>query len=804
MINKTELKKSIERILKVEFMSTIKTACIEEKYYAVSKGIIEQIIDNWQKSTESYRRQKQAFYLSAEFLMGRAFGNNLINLGIYDDVRSVLDEIQIDINEIEAAEEDAGLGNGGLGRLAACFLDSCATLNLPVTGYGILYKYGIFKQKFIEGFQVEEGDSWLKDGYPWAVKKAKESVIIEFSNERVKAVPFDIPIIGHATKNINTLRLWQAEPIRAFDFQLFNDQKYNEAVEEKNKAEDISKVLYPNDSDDRGKTLRLKQQYFFVAASIKDIIKNYKMRCYKSFDDFNLYNAIQLNDTHPVVAIPELMRILVDDEKMEWQKAWEITRNTFSYTNHTILSEALEQWDCQLFKGLIPRVYEVIIKIDTQLASELKIKGYSDDKIQGMRIIEDGKIRMASLAIYGSHTTNGVAALHTDILKEKELKDWYQLYPERFQNKTNGITPRRWLALCNKELAEMITELLKSDQWIRDLSMLKELDKYSEDESVLKRFICIKNQKKQQLAEYIKAYENIEINIDSIFDIQIKRLHEYKRQLLNAFQILDLYYKLKENPHMEVPARTFIFGAKAAPGYFRAKGIIKYINEIARLINNDKSINEKIKVVFIQNYRVSYAERLFPAADVSIQISTAGKEASGTGNMKFMLNGTPTVGTYDGANVEIVEEAGDENNFIFGARMEEIEAIKDNYNPKDYYNKEPRIKRVVDTLIDGTFDDGGTGMFKELHNALLEGASWHKADNYFILRDFMEYTKVQEKVDEAYNNRLEWAKKCWKNLVNSGKFSTDRTISQYAEEIWNIKHTPILIESEERRVKSEE
>lgn len=791
MINKIMLRESIERIVKAEFLSTIDAASNNEKYYAVSKGIMEQIADNWYRTNAAYSRGKQAFYLSAEFLIGRAFGNNLINLGIYDDVSDVLEELGIKINEIEETEEDAGLGNGGLGRLAACFLDSCAALELPVKGYGILYEYGIFKQKFSEGFQVEDGDNWMREGYPWGIKKAKESVIVEFSNQRVKAVPFDIPIIGYGTKNINTLRLWKAEAVKDFDLQLFNDQKYDDAILEKNRAEDISRVLYPNDSTENGKLLRLKQQYFFVSASIKDIIKGYKANLNKAFDDFHLYNAVQLNDTHPVVAIPELMRLLVDEEGLEWRKAWEITLKTFSYTNHTIMAEALEEWDSKLFKGLLPRLYEIIEEIDKQLIRDLKSQGYSKNRVNQMKIIADGRIRMAFLAIYGSHTTNGVARLHTEILVERELRDWYQLYPERFQNKTNGITPRRWLALCNRELTELITSLLGSDEWLKDLSRLKKLEKYSEDEAAINSFLNVKKLKKQQLASYIKAAEKIDINVDSIFDIQIKRLHEYKRQLLNAFQIMDMYFQLKENPKSDIEARTFIFGAKAAPGYFRAKGIIKYINEIAKLINSDADVNEKLKVVFIQNYSVSYAEKLFPAADVSIQISTAGKEASGTGNMKFMLNGTPTVGTYDGANVEIVEEAGEENNFIFGARVEELETIKNSYNPEDYYKKEPRLKRVVDSLIDGTFDDGGTGMFKELYDSLMVGTDWHNPDNYFILRDFNDYIKAQERVDKAYKNRLEWGKKCWINIANAGKFSTDRTISQYANEIWKISSISI-------------
>ncbi|QEK11513.1 glycogen/starch/alpha-glucan phosphorylase [Crassaminicella thermophila] len=787
MFDRKKFQESIERILKLEFCKILEKAESYEKYYAVSKALIENIVDRWNETEELYKKGKQAYYLSAEFLMGRALGNNLINLGIYEEVKKALDEMNIDINLIEEIEEDAGLGNGGLGRLAACFMDSCATMNLPVTGYGIRYSHGIFKQKFVDGFQVEEGDNWLKYGDPWSVRRSEDTVIVEFSDGAVKAVPYDTPIIGYDTKNINKLRLWKAEPIKDFDFKLFNEQEYDEAVKEKNRAEDISRVLYPNDSKNEGKILRLKQQYFFVSASLKDLIKKHKEKFGKNFEIFSDYHAIQLNDTHPVVAIPELMRIFIDEEGLSWEKAWEITKNTFSYTNHTILAEALEQWWSGFYKEILPRIYEIIKEIDKRFVIQLKEKGYSNNKINSMRIIADDMIKMAHLAIHGTHTTNGVAKLHTEILKHQELKDWYELYPERFQNKTNGITPRRWLKLCNKELSEMITELLGTDNWIKDLSILKELEKYLDDEKVLNRFLEIKKKKKEELADYIYANEGICIDPNSIFDIQIKRLHEYKRQLLNAFHILDLYYRLKENPKMDILPRTFIFGAKAAPGYFRAKGIIKFINEIAKLINNDSEIDGKIKVVFVQNYRVSYAEKLFPAADISEQISTAGKEASGTGNMKFMLNGTPTLGTYDGANVEIVKEAGEENNFIFGARVEEIEKIKETYDPIEYYEKVSGLKRVVDTLIDGTFDDDKTGMFEELYNSLLKGASWHRPDNYFLFRDFDDYREAHKMVDKAYRDRLGWAKKCLKNIANAGKFSSDRTIEEYAKEIWNIK-----------------
>lgn len=791
MFNTSELKLTIENILKIDCGKSLDTAKNYEKYNSLCKAIMGNIVDNWEETQKSYSKGKQASYFSAEFLMGRALGNNLMNLGIYDEIKEVLKELSIDINNIEEVEEDAGLGNGGLGRLAACFMESAATRNLPVTGYGIRYSYGLFKQKFVDGFQIEEVDNWLKYGDPWSCRRDEDTIIIQFSDEKVKAVPYDTPIIGYGTKNINKLRLFKAEPIKEFDFNLFNEQEYDKSVEDKNRAEDISRVLYPNDSTEKGKILRLKQQYFFVSAGLKDLIRNFKKVHGDKFEVFSDYHAIQLNDTHPVVAIPELMRILIDEEGLTWTKAWKIVVNTFAYTNHTILREALEEWNVKLYKKLLPRIYGIIQKIDREFVKELKKKKYTDKKINSMRIIYDDKIRMAFLAIHGTHATNGVAKLHTDILKHQELKDWYELYPNRFLNKTNGITPRRWLALCNIQLSNLITELLGNKNWVSHLDDLKALEKYIDDEKVLNRILDIKIEKKKELAEYIKVNEGIEIDPNSLFDIQIKRLHEYKRQLLNAFGILDLYFKLKENPKLDIVPRTFIFGAKAAPGYIRAKAIIKFINEIAKLINNDCEIKGKIKVVFVQNYRVSYAEKLFPAADISEQISTAGKEASGTGNMKFMLNGTPTLGTYDGANVEIVQEAGEENNFIFGARVEELEKIKDSYNPKEYYKKNKNLKRIVDTLIDGTFDDGDTGIFKELHESLLEGASWHEADNYFIFKDFNDYIEARDNVDKAYRNKIQWAKKCLINIANAGKFSSDRTIEEYAKEIWGIKSNMI-------------
>ena len=781
----------IKFFLKSEFGKSLEHATQEEIYYALSKTVMSEISENWEKTANEYGKEKQAFYLSAEFLMGRALGNNLMNLGLYQDIQSELKSLGVELNFLEEAEEDAGLGNGGLGRLAACFLDSAATMNVPLQGYGIRYDFGIFKQYFEKGFQKEMADHWLKNGDPWSIRRPSESVIVHFEDGDVMAVPYDTPIIGYGTNNINTLRLWKAEPVVPFDFDLFNDQEYDKSVTLKNRAEDISRVLYPNDSTNEGKILRLKQQYFFVSASLQEIVKKFKLKHGKHFEKFPEFVAIQLNDTHPVVGIPELIRILVDEEHVSFKKAWHIAQETFAYTNHTILNEALEKWWIGFYKELLPRIYEIIEKLDKQFVTELKELGYDKDQIKHMRIIQDNMIHMAYLAIYGTKATNGVAALHTEILKNQELKEWYALYPNRFQNKTNGITQRRWLMLSNLELSAYITDLLGSQAWGRDLSELKKLESFADDQNVLTKFLEIKKLKKEQLADYIKKAEGIEVNPNSIFDIQIKRLHEYKRQLLNAFQILNLYFDIKENPSIDIVPRTFIFGAKAAPGYFRAKGIIKFINEIANLVNHDKDVAGRIKVVFVQNYRVSYAEKLFPAADLSEQISTAGKEASGTGNMKFMLNGTPTIGTLDGANVEIVEEAGLENNYIFGAEVEEIEAIKDTYNPNDIYNAHPRLKKIIDTLIDCTFDDEGTGMFEELYNALLKGASWHKADNYFILKDFDSYVEAQKRVDADFRDELKWARKCWMNIVGAGKFSSDRTILEYANDIWQIKQLEI-------------
>lgn len=786
MINKEKMMERMEAYALTSFGKEFIDCDDKEKYFALVKTLMEEIVPKWNNSIKKHEDKKKAYYLSAEYLMGRALSNNLINMNIQPEIKKLLEELGVDYNSIEEAEEDAGLGNGGLGRLAACFLDSAATLNYPLMGYGIRYEYGIFRQKFKDGFQVEEGDNWLESEDPWSIRKDEEKVIVSFSDGDVLAVPYDTPIIGYGGDTINTLRLWQGEAINPFDLNEFNKQNYDLALKEKNKAEIISKVLYPNDTKDEGKILRLKQQYFFVSASLQDLVRKH-LNKYNTLENFHKFHGIQLNDTHPAVAIPELMRIFTKVHNMDWDKSWDIVVNTFAYTNHTILQEALEVWPVRLYKSILPEVYEIIEKINNNLIDELKRRGISCEEIEKYKIIENDNIKMAYLSIYGTHSTNGVAKVHTDILINRELNDWYKLYPERFNNKTNGITQRRWLLVANPELSQFITELLGSKDWITNLEELKKLEKYKDDEEVLKKFLDIKQIKKNQLAEYIKVHENIEIDPYSIFDIQIKRIHEYKRQLLNAFHILDLYYRLKENPNLDMVNRTFILGGKAAPGYDRAKGIIKYINEIKELINNDKEIDGKIKVVFVTNYGVSYGEKLFVAADISEQISTAGKEASGTGNMKFMLNATPTIGTLDGANIEIVEEAGEENNFIFGLKVEDIEKIKSTYDPMEYYEKTEGLKRVVDSLVDGTFSDGGTGIFKELYDSILKGASWHRPDAYYLMKDFDSYRKVQQKVNDAYKDRMSWAKKCWINMANAGRFSSDRTIEQYAKEIWDIK-----------------
>ncbi|WP_302820870.1 glycogen/starch/alpha-glucan phosphorylase [Fusobacterium ulcerans] len=787
-IEKNELKKQIEKYVKISFGKDITEANEFEIYRALGQAIIEEISEDWFETKKLYSQKKQAFYLSTEFLMGRALGNNLINLGLLNEVKEVLAEYGIDYNKVEDEEEDSALGNGGLGRLAACFLDSLATLNLPGQGYGIRYRNGIFNQTFKDGYQVEKPETWLKYGDVWSIERPADEVIVSFGDEDVRAVPYDMPIIGYGTKNINTLRLWEAHSIVDLDLGKFNQQDYLHATQEKTRAEDISRVLYPNDSTDEGKKLRLKQQYFFVSASLQDILRKFKKIHGRDFDKFAEFTAIQLNDTHPVIAIPELMRLLLDVEGVSWEKAWGIVEKTFSYTNHTILAEALEKWWVGLYEQVVPRVYQITQGINDQLKGFLAEKFPNDPARQGrMAVIQGNMIHMAWLAIYGSHTINGVAALHTEILKKKELKDWYEIYPEKFQNKTNGITQRRWLLQSNPQLAKLITELL-GDGWITDLSQLKRLEEYIDDEGILRRILEIKHDKKIELVNYLRETQGIEINPNSIFDMQIKRLHEYKRQLLNIFHVIGLYHKLKLNPSMEFNPVTYIYGAKAAPGYLMAKGIIRLINEVAQVVNRDPDVNGKLKIVFVENYRVSVAEKLFPAADISEQISTAGKEASGTGNMKFMLNGALTIGTLDGANVEIVEEAGIENNYIFGLKVNEIEEMRTKgYDPHVPYNNVQGLKRIVDSLIDGTFNDLGTGIYGNIHRSLMENAPWQQADQYFVLEDFEAYRKAQKTINKEYRDRIGWAKKQLMNIANAGKFSSDRTIKEYADEIWHIE-----------------
>lgn len=755
----------------------------QEIHNALGSTVMKYAAENWNKSKTAHHNSRRACYFSMEFLVGRAVFNNLLCLGIYEETEAVLNEMGKSLSELEEIE-DAALGNGGLGRLAACFLDSAASLDLPLDGYGIRYKYGLFKQGIENGFQTETADNWTKYGDPWSVRHEDETVEVKFNGQTVKAVPYDMPIFGCKTNHVSTLRLWQAEAINEFDFNLFNQQKYTEASLEKNSAEDISRVLYPNDDTREGKKLRLKQQYFFCSASLQDITKKHFDR-FGSLENISDSITIQLNDTHPVISIPEFIRLLVNSG-IDFDKAFAISRKVFNYTNHTVMPEALEKWECGLVEELLPEVYSIILQINEKLISEMFAKKKTPTEIEKIKIVRNGLVNMADMAVYCSSYVNGVAEIHTEILKDTVLANWYKLYPERFQNKTNGITQRRWLALCNRELSELITELLGSDKWITNLDELKKLSGYSEDEEVINRFMNIKKNNKKALADYIQKTEGITIDPHSIFDIQIKRLHEYKRQLLNAFSILYIYFGIKSGEIINMNPVTFIFGAKSAPGYRRAKGIIKFINEIAKLVDNDEEVSRYVKVVFVSNYNVSYAEKLIPAADVSEQISTAGTEASGTGNMKLMLNGAVTLGTYDGANIEIVKEAGEENNYIFGARVEELKEIMPEYNSRKILSENSRIRQVVQTLIDGTVSDGGTGYFRELYFSLTDGASWHSPDNYYLLGDLENYIDVKLKCIGDFGNKKLIGKKMWLNMCNAGKFSSDRTINDYAENIWHI------------------
>lgn len=790
MFEKEKFINTFKEILTEEYDIAPDKAEAWQVHDALSRAVMNQISGNWKASKKAHLQTRRACYLSMEFLMGRAVYNNILCLGIEKEVTEALNQCGVNLADLEEIE-DAALGNGGLGRLAACFLDSAAALDLPLDGYGIRYKYGLFKQTIVDGFQCEEADNWTKYGDPWSKRCNADIQIIKYGDQTVKAVPYDMPIIGYGTKNVGTLRLWQAEADGDFDFKLFNEQKYVEASDKQRSAEDISRVLYPNDDSRAGKILRLKQEYFFSAASVNDIVKKHKAN---GFDIKKLYEkvTIQLNDTHPVIAIPELIRILVDNEGMKFAEALDIAKKTFNYTNHTIMAEAMEKWGVDLVKEILPRIYEIILQINEAFIGEMYLLKMPKEQIYNMKMISGDVVHMAKMAIYCSAYVNGVAEIHTKILKNNVLNDWYRLYPDKFQNKTNGITPRRWIGLCNKELSALITKLLGNDKWLTDLSQLKKLEKYADDPAIIEEFIQIKKLKKHQLADYIEATEKVKINPNSIFDIQIKRLHEYKRQLLNAFGILYIYFGIKDGSIKNFAPTTFIFGAKSAPGYDRAKGIIKYINEIGKLVSNDPDTKDLMQVVFVQNYRVSYAEKLVTAADVSEQISTAGTEASGTGNMKLMLNGAVTLGTFDGANVEIVEEAGEENNYIFGARVEDLAEIMKIYDPRFFAETNEKIGRVVRSLIDGTVSDGGSGIFRELYFSLMDGASWHRPDHYHVLGDLESYVEAKLRLNADYRkNNEEFAKKCWLNMCNAGKFSSDRTIEDYAREIWKIEKITI-------------
>ena len=809
-LKKDVFKKEVRENVKSLFRKEIEEATPQQLYQAVSYALKEAIIDDWIATQKAYDKAdpKIVYYMSMEFLMGRALGNNLINMTAYKDVEEALEEMGIDLNMIEDQEPDPALGNGGLGRLAACFLDSLASLGYAAYGCGIRYRYGMFKQQIKDGYQVEVPDNWLKNGNPFELRRpeyAKEvrfggTIRVEYDDktgdihfkqenyESVMAVPYDYPIVGYNNHVVNTLRIWDAEPIVDFQLDSFDRGDYRKAVEQENLARNIVEVLYPNDNHYAGKELRLKQQYFFVSASIQTAIEKYK----KQHDDITkLYEKVtfQMNDTHPTLTVAELMRILLDEEELGWDKAWEVTTKTVAYTNHTIMAEALEKWPIDLFQRLLPRVYQIIQEIDRRFVAKVKeMYPGNDEKIAKMQILRDNQVKMAHLAIVAGYSVNGVARLHTEILKNQELKHFYEMMPEKFNNKTNGITQRRFLKHGNQLLADWVTEKLGTDAWATDLSLMEGLKPLTEDEKALQEFMDIKYKNKERLAEYILKHNGVEVDPRSIFDVQVKRLHEYKRQLLNILHVMYLYNQIKEHPEMHFTPRTFIFGAKAAAGYITAKQIIKLINSVADVVNNDRSINGKLKVVFIEDYRVSNAEWIFAAADVSEQISTASKEASGTGNMKFMLNGAPTIGTMDGANVEIVEEVGMENAFIFGLSSDEVINYEQNggYNPRDVYNNDEELRKVVDQLVDGTYAKGNKEQYRELYNSLLN------KDTYFILKDFRAYAEAQKKVEEAYMDRDRWSKMALLQTASCGKFSSDRTIQEYVDDIWKLD--PIKVE----------
>lgn len=760
-----------------------------EAWQGLSAAIIDRIADRWHATERTYAVGRMEHYFSAEFLMGRALLNNLSNLGMVDEAREALAALGKDLSVVLEEEPDAALGNGGLGRLAACFLDSCATLDLPVAGYGILYRYGLFKQLFDNGFQTEHPDPWMEEGYPFVIRREEEQRIVRYADLTVRAIPYDMPITGYGTQNVNTLRLWKAEPMEEFDYDAFNSQRFTDAIVDRERTMDISRVLYPNDTTFEGKVLRVRQQYFFCSASLQAIVDNYVAEHGSDLRGFAQFNAIQLNDTHPVLAIPELMRILMDEHGLGWEDAWDVVSRTFAYTNHTVLAEALETWDIHIFDRLFPRISEIVREIDRRFRIDMSERGVDGATIDYMAPVAGNTVRMAWIACYASYSINGVAALHTEIIKRETLKEWYAIWPERFNNKTNGVTPRRWLKQCNPRLATLLDEVTGSDRWVTDLDVLSEYTGAGNSE-LYARLAQIKHANKVDFAAWIKDREGVEIDPDAIYDVQIKRLHEYKRQLLNAFYVLDLYFRIKDNPALDVPKRVFIFGAKAAPGYIRAKAIIKLINTIADLVNNDPDINGRIKVVFVHNYNVSPAEHIIPAADISEQISMAGKEASGTSNMKFMMNGALTLGTLDGANVEILEAVGEENAYIFGATDDELPELRRHYDPRWHYENVPGLKRVIDALTDGTLDDSNSGWFHDLRWSLLE-SGYEPADVYYVLGDFASYRETKDRMAQDYRDQEAWSRKAWINITRSGRFSSDRTISDYAREVWHIDAQPI-------------
>ena len=819
VIDKEVFKNRVKEVVKTLYRTTLKEATKQQLFQAVSYVTKDTIVDNWLATQKQIEEDdpKMLYYMSMEFLMGRALGNSLINLTAYKDVKEALEELGLDLNVIEDQEPDAALGNGGLGRLAACFLDSLATLGYAAYGCGIRYRYGMFKQKIENGYQIEVPDNWLKDGNPFELRRPEYAKEVKFGGyvrveydestrrnrfiqegyQSVLAVPFDIPVVGYNNNMVNALRVWDAQPISDFHLESFNKGDYQKAVEQENLARNIVEVLYPNDNHYAGKELRLKQQYFFVSASVQAAIEKYKKK-HSDIRKFYEKATFQMNDTHPTVAVAELMRILLDEEGLEWDEAWEVTTKTVAYTNHTIMSEALEKWPIELFSRLLPRVYQIVEEINRRFVNEVQ-KKYpgNQDKIAKMAIIYDGHVKMANLAIVAGYSVNGVARLHTEILKNQQLKDFYQMFPEKFNNKTNGITQRRFLLHGNPLLADWVTGHI-GDEWITDLPQIAKMKVYADDTKAQQEFMNIKYQNKLRLAKYVKEHNGIDLDPRSIFDVQVKRLHEYKRQLMNILHVMYLYNQIKDHPEMDFYPRTFIFGAKAAAGYRRAKQTIKLINNVADVINNDKSINGKLKVVFIEDYRVSNAEIIFAASDVSEQISTASKEASGTGNMKFMLNGAPTIGTMDGANVEIVEEVGEENTFIFGLSSDEVINYEryGGYDPTYYFNNDQDIRRILMQLINGEYSNGDMQMFREIYDSLLNTNCSDRADTYFILADFKSYASAQRRVEEAYRDEKRWAKMAILNMASSGKFSSDRTIQEYVDDIWHLDKVTVEVDPE--------